>query len=139
MHHLYFSFFVVAVSGSNHFDESDLKAINFARPIIGRKLNGSVINESEVESEISCQFACAMESRCLSYNFGSTEDKKRFKCQLSDSDRFVGLKKFTVDGELFYRGIQVISNFCYRIKSNQFLNMFFFFMRAWILNLFGLR
>ncbi|KAL9982286.1 hypothetical protein ACROYT_G004312, partial [Oculina patagonica] len=76
--------------------------------IIGQKLNGSVIKKIEVDSEISCQFACVKESRCLSYNFGPTEDKKRFKCQLSDSDRFVGIKNFTEDSELLYRGIQSV-------------------------------
>ncbi|KAL9982300.1 hypothetical protein ACROYT_G004327 [Oculina patagonica] len=108
MHLLYFAFFVGTVSESNRFTEPSLESINFARAIIGRKLNGSVIKEVEVDSEISCQFACVKESRCLSYNFGPTEDKKRFKCQLSDSDRFVGFKNFTEDGELIYRGIQSI-------------------------------
>ncbi|KAL9982299.1 hypothetical protein ACROYT_G004326 [Oculina patagonica] len=106
MHLLYFAFFVGAVSGSNRLTEPSLEAINFASPIVGRKLNGSVIKEVEVDSEIFCQFACVKEFRCLSYNFGPTEDKKRFKCQLSDSDRFVGIKNFTEDGELIYRGIQ---------------------------------
>ena len=122
MHLLYFPFFVVAVSGSNRFAESDFKAINFARPIIGRKLNGSVINETEVDSEISCQFACVKEIRCLSYNFGSTEDKKRFKCQLSDTDRFVALKNFTEDGKLVYRGIQVTSNYDYNLVTARHAN-----------------
>ncbi len=119
MHFLYFAFFVSAVSGSNRFTKQSLKAINFARAIIGRKLNGSVITEVEVDSEISCQFACVKESRCLSYNCGPTEDKKRFKCQLSDSDRFAGIKNFTEDGELFYRGIQV--TFFKKKKEKQLL------------------
>ena len=109
MHLLYFAFFVGAVCGANRFTEPSFKAINFAKAIIGQKLNGSLIKETEVNSEISCQFACVMESRCLSYNFGSAEGKKRFKCQLSDSDRFVGIRNFTEDGELIYRGIQVTS------------------------------
>lgn len=108
MNILLFAFFVVVVSGSNRFTEPSFKAINFAKAIAGRKLNGSVTNETEVDSEISCQYACVEESRCLSYNFGPTENKKGFKCQLSDSDRFVGLKNFIEDSELFYRGIQVI-------------------------------
>ncbi|KAL9982378.1 hypothetical protein ACROYT_G004411 [Oculina patagonica] len=108
MYLLYFAFFVCTVSGSNRFTKPSFKAINFARAVIGRKLNGSVINETELDSEISCQFACVKEIRCLSYNFGPTEDKKRFKCQLSDSDRFVGLKNFTEDSKLIYRGIQSI-------------------------------
>ncbi|KAL9982302.1 hypothetical protein ACROYT_G004329 [Oculina patagonica] len=121
MHLLYFAFFVSAVSGSNRFTKPSFKAINFARAIIGQKLNGSVINETEMDSEISCQFACVKESRCLSYNFGPTEDKKRFKCQLSDSDRFVGLKNFTEDSELIYRGIQ---------KNKMHLLYFAFFVSA---------
>ena len=110
MNLLYFSIFVGAVSGSNRFTEPSFKAINFAKAIIGRKLNGSVINETKVDSEISCQLACVRESRCLSYNFGPTQDKESFKCQLSDSDRFVSLKYFTEDNQLFYRGIQVTLN-----------------------------
>ena len=108
MHLLSLTIFVGAVSGSNRFTEPSFKVINFATAITGRKLNGSVIKEAEVDTEISCQFACVEESRCLSYNFGPTEDKKGFKCQLSDSDRFVGIENFTEDNELFYRGIQVI-------------------------------
>ncbi len=122
MYLLYFAFFVGAVSGSNRFTEPSLEAINFASPIVGRKLNGSVIKEVEVDSEIFCQFACVKEFLCLSYNFGPTEDKKRFKCQLSDSDRFVGMKNFTEDGELIYRGIQVISNYHYNSEISLYFN-----------------
>ena len=110
MYLLYFTAFFGVVSGSNRFTSPDLQFINFARPIIGRKLNGSIIKETEVDSESHCQFSCVRESRCLSYNFGPAKDKKTFKCQLSDSDRFVGVKNFTKYGEFLYRGVQVISD-----------------------------
>ena len=105
---LYVAFLVGIVNAANLVKQARFKAINFAEAIIGRKLNASAINESEVDSEISCQIGCLRESRCLSYNFGTTKDKKTFTCQLSDSDRFRSLKNFTEDGECFYRGIQVI-------------------------------
>ena len=86
----------------------DLQAVNFAKEIRGRRLNGSVIREMEVDSEVSCQLQCVKENNCLSYNFGPKENKKRFKCELSNSDRFVGLRNFTEDHEFFYRGVKVI-------------------------------
>jgi len=85
----------------------DLQAVNFAKEIRNRKLNGSVIREMEVDSEVSCQLLCVKENGCLSYNFGPNENKKRFSCQLSNSDRFVGLKNFTEDREFLYRGVKV--------------------------------
>lgn len=83
------------------------KAVNFAKEIKGRKLDGNVIKEIEVATEGSCRLECVEEDGCLSYNFGPTADKKRFNCQLSDSDRFVGKENFTEDNEVLYRGIQV--------------------------------
>lgn len=87
---------------------ADLKAVNFAKQIQGRRLNGSIIREMEVDSEVSCQLQCVEENDCLSYNFGPSENMKRFKCQLSNSDRFFGLKNFTADHKFLYRGIKVI-------------------------------
>ncbi|PFX13372.1 Ficolin-1 [Stylophora pistillata] len=84
----------------------NFKAVNFAREIRGRRLNGSVIREIEVDSEGSCRLQCVEEESCMSYNFGPSKNKKRFKCQLSDSDRFVGLKNFTEDDEYLYRGVK---------------------------------
>ncbi|KAL9982292.1 hypothetical protein ACROYT_G004318 [Oculina patagonica] len=84
------------------------KAVNFAKEIRGRRLNGSVIRELEVDSEGSCRLQCVEEDGCLSYNFGPSENKKRFKCQLSDSDRFFGLKNFTEDDEYLYRGVKSV-------------------------------
>ena len=61
------------------------QAVNFAKEIRGRRLNGSVIREIKVDSESSCRLHCVKESSCVSYNFGSTMNNKNFKCQLSDS------------------------------------------------------
>ena len=47
------------------------------------------------------------ESSCVSYNFRSTTNKKKFKCQLSDSDRFASFKNFTEDNKFLYRGVKV--------------------------------
>lgn len=86
-----------------------LRALNFAKPIEGRKLNGSVIREVEVDSELSCQFECVGEGLCLSYNVGrSKTNAERFVCQLSDSDRFSGHVNFTEDEGFKYGGLQVI-------------------------------
>ena len=86
----------------------DLQAVNFAKEIRGRRLNGSVIMEMEADSEVSCQLQCVKENGCLSYNFGPKENKKGFKCELSNSDRFVGLMNFTEDHKFLYRGVKVI-------------------------------
>ena len=86
----------------------NFSAVNFAKEIRERRLNGSVIREIEVDSEGSCRLQCVEEKGCLSYNFGLDKNKNRFKCQLSDSDRFVGLKNFTADGEFIYRGVKVM-------------------------------
>ena len=82
------------------------QAVNFAREIRGRRLNGSVIREIQVDSESSCRLHCVKESSCVSYNFGSRINKK-FKCQLSDSDRFASFKNFTEDNKFLYRGVKV--------------------------------
>ena len=102
---------ITFVDGVNQIITPEFKAINFATEKRGKKLNGSVIKEKEVDSEYACQLECVDESRCLSYNFGPTENKKRFTCQLSDSDRFVGVKNFTKDDKVLYRGIQVMQLF----------------------------
>ena len=97
------------VYGISRISEPDLKAVNFATVIAGRKLNGSVIKEIYVESESSCQFACVDEEKCQSYNFGkiNTTRSERFTCQLSHSDRFVGFINFTEDKNFIYGGLQV--------------------------------
>lgn len=87
--------------------DPDLEAVNFARAIHGKKLNGSVFQESSVDSEISCQLACVKETRCLSYNFGAMKNGDGLICQLSDSDRLTSHENFTRDEKVTYRGIQV--------------------------------
>ena len=95
--------------GMNRISQPNLKAVNFAKSIEGRKLNGSVIKQIEVDSEGVCRLECVEEERCQSYNFGIIENPAgRFVCQLSDSDRFVGLVNFTKDDDFKYRGMQVM-------------------------------
>jgi hypothetical protein len=110
------SVMITSTNGVTRTITPNFKAINFAKEIRGRRLNGSVIREMEVDSEGSCGLRCVKENGCLSYNFGPDENKKSFKCQLSNSDRFIGLKNFTEDNEFFYRGIKVI--FFESIKLN---------------------
>lgn len=55
--------------GISRISEPDLRAVSFANKIEKQKLNGSVIREMEVDSEISCHSECAGEWRCQSYNF----------------------------------------------------------------------
>ncbi|XP_066030459.1 microfibril-associated glycoprotein 4-like [Pocillopora verrucosa] len=94
------------VSGVSRISEPDLNAVNFADNIAGRKLNKSLISEMEVDSETSCQFECVEEERCQSYNFRTIKgDSGKFKCQLSDSDRFFGFANFTEDKDFIYRGL----------------------------------
>ena len=54
----------------------DLQAVNFAKEIRGRRLNGSVIREMKVDLEVSCQLQCVKEIGCLSYNFGPKKMKR---------------------------------------------------------------
>ena len=97
-----------AVHGMSRISEPDLIAVNFAEAINGRKLTGSAIKEIEVDSESSCQFECVGEERCQSYNFATTKNNSgKFKCQLSDSDRFVGFANFIEDKDFIYKGRQV--------------------------------
>ena len=98
---------ITLTNGESRLTTSNYKAVNFAREIRGRRLNGSVIKEVEVDSESSCRLQCVEETSCLSYNFGPGEDKKMFKCQLSNSDRFTGLNNFIEDPQVLYRGIKV--------------------------------
>ena len=96
------------VYGISRISEPDLEAVNFAKELEGKKLNGSLIKEIEVDSKSSCRFECVNIERCQSYNFGTVEgDSGKFKCQLSDSDRFVGFANFTEDEHFIYRGIMV--------------------------------
>ena len=107
--HLCLTFLLCAVVyGIGRISELDLRAVNFADMIQGKKLNGSLIREIDVDSESSCQLECVNEERCQSYNFGTQKgDSGKFKCQLSDSDRFVGFANFIEDEHFIYRGIMV--------------------------------
>ena len=114
MHLWVLTLLCATVYGISRISQSELKAVNFAKAIPGYKLNGSVFKEIEVNSERSCQIACVGEEKCLSYNFGSTngtnstkKNAKRFMCQLSNSDRFVGFANFAEDKEFTYKGLQV--------------------------------
>ena len=101
-----------SVHGSNRWSELDFTAINFAQAKQDRTLTGSVISENEVTSEISCQFECVKDTRCLSYNLVPIQGKTTWKCQLSNSDRFVGYMNFTREDGAMYRGIQVKNIAC---------------------------
>ena len=100
-------FYGAAVYAVSRIVDLDLQAIDFARAVRGKKLNGSVFQEISVDSEVSCQIACVKEARCLSYNFGSLNEEDNFACQLSASDRFTSHENFTEDDKMLYRGIQV--------------------------------
>ena len=54
MHLLWLLLFGTAVYGISRISEHGLEAVNYAKTIEGMKLNGSVIKETEVNSEISC-------------------------------------------------------------------------------------
>lgn len=98
----------VVVYGVRRISEPDLKAVNFADKIKGHKLNGSIIGEVEVDSENSCQLRCVEEEQCQSYNFRTIMgDSRKFKCQLSGSDRLAGFANLTADKDFIYRGIKV--------------------------------
>ena len=125
------------VYGISRISEPDLKAVNFAKAIAAHRLNGSVIKEMEVDSESSCQFECGVEEKCQSYNFGTKKNNpKRFKCQLSDSDRYSGHVNFTEDQDFIYRGrlvncfvaLDVIENFSFvRYRNSKLIFKFYFF------------
>ena len=107
--HLFMIFLLCAVVyGIGRISEPDLRAVNFADKIEGKKLNGSLIREIQVDSESSCQLECVDEERCQSYNFGTIkDDSEKFKCQLSDSDRFAVISNLTEDNNFIYREIEV--------------------------------
>ena len=89
--------------GLDHITETNFKAINFAEVLKGHRLYGSIINDFTPISEESCQFECVGDNSCLSYNFFPNQEK----CQLSNSDRFVGHLNFTKEEGVLYGGIQV--------------------------------
>ena len=95
---------------SNRFPR--FQAANFGQMMDGRQLNGSVIKEIEVKSESSCRLECVNEERCKSYNFGGKKNKsERWKCQISDSDRFErpARANFIENKEFSCRGIKIFA------------------------------
>ena len=98
------------VSGLSGISEPRFKAANFAEEKEGRKLNGSVIKEMQVDAEGECRLRCVDEEQCRSYNFGLKKHKAgNFLCQLNGSDKSVGLGNFTKDDNFKYRGMEVIN------------------------------
>ena len=73
------SVIITSTNGLTKMITPNFKAANFAKEIRGRRLNGSVAREREVDSEGSCRLQCVEEPGCLSYNFGFNENRK--KCQ----------------------------------------------------------
>ncbi|XP_068732569.1 microfibril-associated glycoprotein 4-like [Montipora capricornis] len=86
--------------------DPDFEGVNFAKALIGKKLNGSVFRVISVDSEDFCQVECVEDIRCLSYNFGTTDEKSNFICELSNSDRFTSHVNYTEDEKWLYRGLQ---------------------------------
>jgi len=101
--------FGTTVQATSRISRPNAQVVNFAKPLEGRKLNGSVIEEIEGDNEVTCQFKCVKDERCHSYNFGTlTKSEGSFSlCQLSGSDRFAGLLNFTEDENFKYCGLQV--------------------------------
>ena len=104
-------FSVTTAHCTSRISTPDVQAVNFSQAKERRKLNGSLIKQVDVMSEVDCRFQCVRDERCLSYNFGNTKNKSgRFVCELSDSDRFLDVGNFTEDDNFTYRGIQVTSS-----------------------------
>ena len=100
--------YCTAVIAYGRFKDPDMNAINFAKAINGKRLNGSVFKNISVDSEMFCQLACVRDIRCFSYNYGTMNDTEgKFNCQLSDSDRFKSHENFTDKSQSLYRGMQV--------------------------------
>ena len=87
--------------------DPDFEGVNFAKALIGKKLNGSVFRIMSVDSEVFCQIECVKDTRCLSYNFGTTNETGNFICELSNSERFTSHVNFTEDENWLYKGLQV--------------------------------
>ena len=90
---------------------------------LGLKLSGYVIlKEIDVATDTAYGFACNNEVNCLSYNSEIASDQTgRFRCQLSDSDRFAGFDNFTVDIDFKYTGIQVTNIALLNLRSSPIL------------------
>ena len=103
--------FAEAALGLSRVSGPGFQAVNFAKAKEGRKLNGSVIKEMQVDTEGACRLQCVNDKQCRSYNFGLKKHKAgNFLCQLNGSDGFVGFGNFTRDDNFRYRGIEVINH-----------------------------
>ena len=103
--------FAETASGLSRISGPGFQAVNFAKAKEGRKLNGSVIKEMQVDTEGACRLQCVNDEQCRSYNFGLKKHKAgNFLCQLNGCDRFVGFGNFTKDDNFKYRGIEVINH-----------------------------
>lgn len=101
--------FAETASGLSRISGPGFQAVNFAKAKEGRKLNGSVIKEMQVDTEGACRRQCVIDEQCRSYNFGLKKNKAgNFLCQLNGCDRFVGFGNFTEDDNFSYRGMEVI-------------------------------
>ena len=102
--------FAETASGLIRISGPRFQAVNFAKAKEGRKLNGSVIKEMQVDTEGACGLQCVNDEQCRSYNFGLKKPKAgNFLCQLNGCDRFVGFGNFTEDDNFSYRGMEVIN------------------------------
>ena len=97
--------------------------VSFAGAIrLGLKLSGYVIKEIDVATDTACFFACNNEVNCLSYNSEIASGQTgRFRCQLTDSDRFAGFDNFTVDIDCKHTGIQVTNIALLNLRSGPIL------------------
>lgn len=97
------------VYGISRKSELSLDAVNYMLRIQQKlRLITSLITKTEVDSEISCQFEYLEEPQCKFYNFEAEKNSKnRFRCQLSDSDRFVHLDNLSKDENFRCREIRV--------------------------------
>ncbi|XP_015760853.1 PREDICTED: fibrinogen alpha chain-like [Acropora digitifera] len=109
-----FLFFSTVVYALTRILEPEFEGVNFAAALFGKRLD-MVFQETTVDSETSCQIQCLKNSRCLSYNLGTTNEKGKFTCQLCDSDRFTSHENLTEEKKWHYRGME---SSC---KSNNFL------------------
>ena len=99
--------------------------VSFARAMrLGLKLimSGYGIKEIHVTTDTAFGFACNNEVNCLSFNSEIAPDQTgRFRCQLSDSDRFDGFDNFTVDTVFKYSGVQVTNIALLNLRSGPIL------------------
>ncbi|XP_029181991.2 ficolin-2-like [Acropora millepora] len=101
----FFVFFSTVVYAVTRIVQPDFEGVNFAKALFGKRLD-KVFQETAVDSETSCQVQCLKNISCLAYNLGNTNQKGKFICQLSDSDRFTSHENFTQDKKWLYRGME---------------------------------